>query len=265
MSDDGHQERARAARQQGGAVPGGTGRAAKLARERAERQADLLVALVGDLHARDPDSAAFVEERGVEWLARELRLAPGDGERWSAERVAELAALVRARVEAALAPVRRIDRRPAVRVPPAPNAVARALAEAAAAGCAPWVDLGVAAGAGRELWDEPCESWVELPPALPHGEFLALTVAGDSMTPLLHSGDVVLVKLGAEAARGAIVVARRPDDGYVVKRVGRVGATSIELESLNPAFAPVVVERRSDAVLGSVVLRWCGHGTGAST
>jgi phage repressor protein C with HTH and peptisase S24 domain len=80
------------------------------------------------------------------------------------------------------------------------------------------------------------------------------------MLPLLHSDDVVLVRIGPEVARDAIVVARRADDGYVVKRVGRVGAASIELLSLNPEFEPTLIERGEGTVAGTVVLRWCGHG-----
>ena len=125
---------------------------------------------------------------------------------------------------------------------------------------APRLDLGIAAGAGRVLWDEPCYSWIAIPDDLPRGRFVALTVKGDSMLPLLHSEDVVLVKLGSDVARDSIVVARRPDDGYVVKRVGRVSGAAIELLSLNPDFAPTLIERAEGTVAGTVVLRWCRHG-----
>src|SRR5690606_38266750 len=134
-----------------------------------------------------------------------------------------------------------------------------ALNAAAAAGCAPWLDLGVAAGVGRELWDEPCERWVRLPDDVPRGRFVALTVAGDSMEPLLHAGDVVLTQVGASPRRDSIVVARRADDGYVVKRVGEIAEQEIELLSLNPEYPPVRVPREAEAVVGTVVMRWCSH------
>jgi phage repressor protein C with HTH and peptisase S24 domain len=79
------------------------------------------------------------------------------------------------------------------------------------------------------------------------------------MLPLLHSGDVILVRLGPEVARDTVVVARRGDDGFVVKRVGRVSRASVELLSLNPAFPPVRIRRDADSVAGTVVMRWCAH------
>jgi SOS-response transcriptional repressor LexA len=63
-------------------------------------------------------------------------------------------------------------------------------------------------------------------------------------------------------APDTVVVARVPDHGYVVKRVGRVTRSRLELTSLNTAFAPVTVPREPGTVVGTVVMRWCGHGEG---
>jgi phage repressor protein C with HTH and peptisase S24 domain len=79
------------------------------------------------------------------------------------------------------------------------------------------------------------------------------------MRPLLHSGDVVLVALDARVAAGAVVVARHPEHGYVVKRMGRSGGRGTPLESLNPAYPTLMLSPGSGAVIGRVVLRWCGH------
>jgi phage repressor protein C with HTH and peptisase S24 domain len=126
---------------------------------------------------------------------------------------------------------------------------------------APLVELGVAAGTGRELLDEPCEAWVALPSELPPGRrYVALRVVGDSMLPLLHSGDVVLVDLDGGVGPGAVVVARHPEHGWVVKRAGRAGAGGLPLESLNPAHRSLVLPPDTGSVIGPVVLRWCGHG-----
>jgi len=123
-------------------------------------------------------------------------------------------------------------------------------------GCAPWVEsLAVAAGAGREIWDEPCEQWVELPDGAVGGEHLALTVAGDSMTPCLQSGDVILVNTHKPVARDCIVVARRGEDGYVVKHVTRCGKEALELSSFNSEYAPFTIERVPGAVVGVVVAK----------
>ncbi|HVE80382.1 MAG TPA: S24 family peptidase, partial [Gemmatimonadaceae bacterium] len=203
---------------------------------------------------RRRDAPGAADPRFAGWLAADRR-----GAREATPDDAALAARLHARAEGARLGVRRIAHRPELRAAPEVMTVARALDRAQEQGCAPWLDLAIAAGAGRELWDEGCESWVALPADLPRGRFVALTVAGDSMTPLLHSGDVVLVKLGADFARDRVVVARRPDDGYVVKRIGALDNASVELLSLNPAFPPVRIERRDDLIVGTVVVRWCGH------
>jgi len=220
-----------------------------------EHEIDTLVALAGALAERslEPDP------RFLEWQAAELRA------RRRPTAAAEQRADERARRLAGGALGARFGVRCLAAIPAAspalvPGALSRVLAPAADAGFAPRLELGIAAGAGRALWDEPCDSWIAIPDELPRGRYVALTVKGDSMLPLLHSDDVVLIRIGPEAARDSIIVARRPDDGYVVKRVGRVGPASIELLSLNPEFEPTLIERGEGTVAGTVVLRWCGHG-----
>jgi len=117
-------------------------------------------------------------------------------------------------------------------------------------------ELAIAAGAGCELWDVECTTAVEVPPDLPRGEYVALHVVGESMEPLIHSGDMVLVRVDGQAEVGTVVVARDPEHGYVVKEVGRLTSVGIELRSLNPRFPTIRVPREGGAVLGRVVLRW---------
>jgi hypothetical protein len=219
-----------------------------------EHEIDTLVALAGALAERSVEP----DPRFLEWQAAELRA------RRRPTAAAELRADARARRLASGAlgarfGVRCLDAIPAAHPALVAGTLSRVLAPAADAGFAPRLELGIAAGSGRALWDEPCDSWIAIPEELPRGRYVALTVKGDSMLPLLHSDDVVLIRIGPEVARDAIIVARRPDDGYVVKRVGRVGAASIELLSLNPEFEPTLIERGEGTVAGTVVLRWCGH------
>lgn len=184
----------------------------------------------------------------------------GGARQWPAERVVAVAREIRARVAAARLPVRCVDHPPEERRAPTVGLLSQVIDSASAAGSAPLLDLAAAAGAGRELWDAECESWIELPrpPELPRGRYVALRISGESMAPLMHSGDVVLVRLGPRLVRDSVIVARRPDDGYVVKRVGAVRRTAIELRSLNPEFAPVIIPRSESLVVGTVVLRWEG-------
>lgn len=227
-----------------------------------EWEADLLVQLVGRrglerLDIDDPANARFFE-----WMAREARLSLSTAERAKlgagaaafARRMRRKIAAERHRCEVAVRAIRGVPEE-------IPSGVGEShTAPTGRPRAAPWFDMSVAAGVGRDLWEEPCERWISIPEGVADGRFVALTVAGDSMLPLLHTGDVILVRLGAELAVNSIVVARHPDDGYVVKRVGRLAGGRVELTSLNPAYEAVTIPRDDALVLGTVVLRWCTHG-----
>jgi SOS-response transcriptional repressor LexA len=122
--------------------------------------------------------------------------------------------------------------------------------------CAPLLELPVAAGEGRELWDELCDTWIELPGEIPDARYLALRVAGDSMVPFIESRDVILVQLDCPPAVDDVIVARRPDEGYVVKRVARIGLREMELDSFNPSYDPIRIPLGEMSVLGTVVARF---------
>ena len=224
-----------------------------------EALSDALIDLVGHAERLRPDSPAYDDPRFLAWLAREHA---DDPELLGADEIQALARRIVARVSDTEFGVRRVDRAPELRsITPGP--VSTVVDERSARREAAVLDLSVAAGAGRALWDAECESCTPLPDGVPSGRYLALRVAGKSMEPLMHPGDVVLVRLGSELVPDSIVVARLPDDGYVVKRVGRMARRSIELLSLNPAFAPIHAPRSAHTVLGTVVLRCCDHGSGA--
>jgi phage repressor protein C with HTH and peptisase S24 domain len=170
-----------------------------------------------------------------------------------------VAARLRVHAEAARLRVRLAGAPPVERAPVA-GMIADVLDAARARRRAPQLELGAAAGVGRDLWDEPCEQWVRVPDDAPPGSYVSLRVVGESMDPLLHTGDSVLVQLGPAVARDTVVLARVPDAGYVVKRVGRVTRAELELRSLNSAFPTIMVPRDERTVVGTVVLRWCPHG-----
>jgi SOS-response transcriptional repressor LexA len=225
-----------------------------------EREADALMRLVADrafdeLLPDDPQNVPFFE-----WLSRELRERQTPRERQETERHAtEFARRVKRRWAVEVLGIQEEAGPPPLRIASVETNAAQALDRAAAGAQAPYLDLAVAAGSGRELWDEPCAEWVDIPQGVPAGKHLALRVSGDSMTPALHDGDTLLVRLGDALEPGRVVVARRPDDGYVVKQLGRVGRRELELRSLNAAFPPICVARRPGTILGTVVLRWCAH------
>jgi phage repressor protein C with HTH and peptisase S24 domain len=143
------------------------------------------------------------------------------------------------------------------RAAPVIAAVAISMEEASRAQCATILDLAVAAGTGRELWDEPCEEWLELPGDIsPSPRYLAVRVSGDSMSPVLEKSDVILIKLDALPEIDDLVVAKIPDEGYVVKRFAGTKIGRVELASFNPAYDILAIPRDRLTLLGTVIARF---------
>ena len=211
-----------------------------------EAVTDDLVRLAAMHLEADPDSTAGQDEHLLQWQAAEARRRKevDDIDGSHRERVSTLARRIEAAAWSA--------RMPVVRRQGAPPLCARS--------ATPNIDLGVAAGVGRDLWDEPCDSWIELPEEMPQGRYLGLGVSGDSMEPLMHSGDTILVRVGSEVQPDTVIVARHPEDGYVVKRVARLTPTAIHLAALNPGYPPISIPRDPSLIVGTVVMRWCAHG-----
>ena len=228
-----------------------------------EIQADAVFRLAAEwafeeLLPDDPRNVPFFE-----WFAKEASARQTLGEREENRRRAEeFAERMTKRWAWETVRVDDVREAPPRRVAPIETRTAQALEVATAERRAPYLDLAVAAGEGRELWDEICTEWIDLPEGIPPGRHLAIRVSGESMMPFLHEGDTILVRVterGETPELGRVVVAHRPESGYVVKRLGRVSARAYELVSLNPAFPVVRVPRRAGSILGTVVLRWCPH------
>lgn len=71
------------------------------------------------------------------------------------------------------------------------------------------------------------------------GEFFALKIKGDSMSPFICDGDVVVVKSQNDAESGEIVIALVNGDDGVCKELKKIDA-GIMLISKNPAYSPMV-------------------------
>lgn len=224
-----------------------------------EAAVDQLIGLATDQLKQRVDSPFWTDEQFVAWRAQDRRDRKPSTDRWSPEHVAQVATRIQERVLASRWSVEPLDGQTLEEEEPAVSGTVSGVGEAAElAGRAVRLDLAVAAGAGRALWDTECECWVKLPHDVQRGggRYLALTVSGDSMHPLLQERDTLLVKLGPTVAPNTIIVARHVEDGYVVKCVGAIERGRVELLSLNPSYAPVRVSRRQQAVLGTVVARW---------
>ena len=225
-----------------------------------EAQHDRLVSLIDSEAERSLSSLLNHDDRFLTWLAEDLRhRAPPRGS-WTAAKRRSMLDRIMQRGIAARVGIVCVDSHTAERnVEGMP--LEQAVEEARQDGFAPRVELAVAAGSGRALWDEPCSSWVQLPDELPGGRYVALSVSGDSMLPLLHSGDVILVRLDQSPKRGSVVVARQQDEGYVVKLVSQISERAIRLRSVNPEYGSVRVSNDRLSIVGTVVMRWCDHAT----
>lgn len=85
------------------------------------------------------------------------------------------------------------------------------------------------------------------------GELFGLRIQGDSMTPRICDGDVVIVHQQPTAESGDIVIATINGDDAVCKRL-QIYASAVLLHSLNPAYEPIDVTGREDfKIVGKVV------------
>lgn len=74
-------------------------------------------------------------------------------------------------------------------------------------------------------------------PDLGEDRVYALEIAGDSMEPSYRAGDIVIVQPGAPVRRGDRVIVRTRAGEVMAKVLGRRNDQSVELVSINPAYA----------------------------
>lgn len=87
--------------------------------------------------------------------------------------------------------------------------------------------------------------WEEIPESLARtGEFFALQVKGDSMSPRIQEGDVLIVRRQNDADEGDIVIAQINGDTACVKRLLKQ-EDGIVLQSFNPAYSPMFFSKKA--------------------
>lgn len=89
------------------------------------------------------------------------------------------------------------------------------------------------------------------------GEFFGLQIHGDSMTPSICDGDIVIIKQQNDAESGDIVIATINGDEATCKRL-RKYKDGIELISNNPSYSPFEfnnqeIEEKPVRIIGKVV------------
>lgn len=220
--------------------------------------AELLAEWVGRQLLRNPEHPAWSDERFLAWLAVEARAQAERDVRFS-----ERAARVRGEQFMARALAKRLrmvrehaapsfDTRPPAMLRKETRAKSREHA-------APMIQLGAAAGVGREIWDMEVDAWAKLPPEVPAGRYVVCPIEGESMAPVMHTGDKILVRLETDVKRNTAIVARHPEDGYVCKQVLHVRRDTIVLGSIEPGRPPITIPRDPRLIVGTVVLVWCTH------
>ncbi len=115
----------------------------------------------------------------------------------------------------------------------------------------------VVAGIPIEAIEEILD-WEEISVKLARtGEFFGLKIQGDSMSPRILEGDVVIVKQQPDAESGDIVIAKVNGDDACCKRLIK-NKEGITLQSLNPSYAPMYfsndeILERPVTIIGKVV------------
>jgi phage repressor protein C with HTH and peptisase S24 domain len=217
---------------------------------------DLMSAVGKDVEMSDGD-LAYQDERFLFWLANDLRTGLDHEQRSQDEHDAvEFARRALTRLNVRLAEKRLPRRELKERAASIRATLAHSVPAASRERCATILDLAVAAGGGRELWDEPCDRWLELPEDVPSGRYVALRVAGDSMAPVLGPREVILIELDATPRVDDLIVARLPDQSHVVKRVASMKGSTMELASFNPEYESIFVARDPSPVVGTVIARF---------
>ncbi len=132
----------------------------------------------------------------------------------------------------------------------------------------PLYDMSASAGGGFCATDQEevktllafKKDWIHTELLAKPEELFLVHVEGESMTPVLNPGDVILVKKqdGAPVKDGIHVV--RLDDVILVKRVQRLPGGKIKISSDNKAYEPYTLDLTqmdNFAVIGRVV--WAGR------
>ncbi len=122
----------------------------------------------------------------------------------------------------------------------------------------PRLPIGAAAGFGAIAGsEEPLDSfrfsrrWLR-DNGLTPDQLSAIRVEGDSMEPLLHDGDEILVDRAQRTARDGIHVVRL-GDALMVKRLAAVGSGRAALISENTVYPPIEVALSDLEIVGRVV------------
>lgn len=131
----------------------------------------------------------------------------------------------------------------------------------------PRYEIEVGAGPGRVVQNEQIvdfvsfkEEWVRNFLRVPRKDLSLLTVKGDSMSPTLNDGDMILVDLRSQRIEDSAIYVLEFDDALLVKRIQRKLDGSVVIKSDNQLYDEEIIQKdRVGAlrIVGRVV--WIGR------
>lgn len=115
----------------------------------------------------------------------------------------------------------------------------------------------IAAGIPIEAIEDIIDFEEITPELAASGEFLALSIKGDSMAPRIQNGDVVIIRRQENVENGDIAAVMVNGDSATLKRV-KTDSNGIWLLPLNPAFEPLFYTKKECAekpvrILGKMI------------
>lgn len=115
----------------------------------------------------------------------------------------------------------------------------------------------IAAGIPIEAIEDIIDFEEITPELAASGEFLALSIKGDSMAPRIQNGDVVIIRRQENVENGDIAAVMVNGDSATLKRV-KTDSNGIWLLPLNPAFTPMFYSKKECAekpvrILGKMI------------
>jgi len=109
---------------------------------------------------------------------------------------------------------------------------------------------------GEPTWaEEHIEGWLELPPnTLPKGNYFALHVEGDSMSPMIPDGSLIIVRQQPKVENGkvAVVLWDEENEAHVRRVYVDEKQKLVTLQAVNPAYPPITAKPNKVRILGLV-------------
>ncbi|APG24005.1 XRE family transcriptional regulator [Syntrophotalea acetylenica] len=130
----------------------------------------------------------------------------------------------------------------------------------------PRYEIQAGAGPGRLVESEQVvdfvsfkEDWVRSYLRVPRQKLALLNVKGDSMSPTMNDGDLILIDMRSDRIEDSAIYVIEFDEALLVKRIQRRFDGSVAIKSDNPFYEPEIIPKeraQSLRIVGRVI--WTG-------